>query len=298
MTLDRRVATEYIRCLWPKLVTQEMQILEGLINGITIDGRIAPDEVPALQGWCRRYEHVREMRPFSEIIARIEDAIADGVIDDEDRADILWLCQRFSRSKLFFNSIATDIQRLQGMLSGIAADQVIAPDELSLLQSWVAEHVHLQGYWPYDEIDSLLQSTLKDGVISPQEHQILLDFCADLLVRTTDSEQRPREKLLRRIVCATNPKIIFPNQVFCLAGHPERGSSSELAEVIRELGGRLAEQVDMEVHYLVIGARGGEVWALSFYGRKVEAALSLRRRGVPLKIVHEHDFWDAVSWAR
>jgi hypothetical protein len=277
-----------------------MQILLGLINGIAIDGSIGPDELPSLEGWCRRHDHLRAMKPFSEIISKIEAVLADGVIDDEDRADLNWLCQRFSRPNLFFNSITADIQRLQGLVAGIVADRVIAESELKLLQSWLADHHHLKGYWPYDEIDSLVQATLDRGRINENGRQALLHFCSDFLASAADLAvgPRPREKLLRRVVCAAQPEIIFPYRVFCIAGAPQRSSRDELASEITELGGRVVGDIDKEVHYLVVGARGGECWALSFYGRKIEAALALRRQGIPLQIVHEVDLWDAASRAR
>jgi hypothetical protein len=100
------------------------------------------------------------------------------------------------------------------------------------------------------------------------------------------------------VVCASRPEIIFPYRVFCIAGAPQRSSRDELETEIVELGGKVVGSVNREVHYLVVGARGGECWALSFYGRKIEAALALRREGVPLQIVHEVDLWDAASRAR
>ncbi len=45
---------------------------------------------------------------------------------------------------------------------------------------------------------------------------------------------------------------------------------------------------------VIIGANGNPTWAYACYGRKIEAAIRLRRIGHPLLIVHEIDFWDAT----
>lgn len=49
-----------------------------------------------------------------------------------------------------------------------------------------------------------------------------------------------------------------------------------------------------KLNYLVIGAEGNPCWAFACYGRKVEKAVELRKKGVRVVIVHENDFHDAV----
>jgi hypothetical protein len=50
-----------------------------------------------------------------------------------------------------------------------------------------------------------------------------------------------------------------------------------------------------ELDYLIVAAERSLSWAFSCYGRKVEAAMALRRAGARLAIVHETDFWDAAA---
>jgi hypothetical protein len=50
-----------------------------------------------------------------------------------------------------------------------------------------------------------------------------------------------------------------------------------------------------ELDYLIVAAERNLCWAFSCYGRKVEAAMDLRKSGTRLTIVHENDFWDAVA---
>ena len=53
--------------------------------------------------------------------------------------------------------------------------------------------------------------------------------------------------------------------------------------------------VAKQTEFLVISAKGNPCWAFSCYGRKVEKAVKLRKKGHAIVIVHESDFWDAVE---
>ena len=63
---------------------------------------------------------------------------------------------------------------------------------------------------------------------------------------------------------------------------------------MRELGGQPHGNVTSKLNYLVIGAEGNPCWAFACYGRKVEKAVELRKKGVRVVIVHENDFHDGV----
>jgi hypothetical protein len=59
-------------------------------------------------------------------------------------------------------------------------------------------------------------------------------------------------------------------------------------------GGWTHRNVTQDVTYVVVFDEGNPHWAFSCYGRKVEKAYTLRRKGHPISIVHEIDFWDAL----
>ncbi len=288
---------EYYHYTLPQQIDKEIHQLEGLIKGISIDGKIKRPEIAAVKGWCDRHSIVRTKSPFNEIIPLIYQAIEDGVLDEEERQDILWLCQQFTTPNTYFSAITSDMQRLHGMLAGIAADGLIEEQELRGLEKWLEDHQHLKGYWPFDEIDSLIISVMADGEIDEQEHTLLLKFCNEFLSSTANLVlQTPiQEDLLRDGVCAACPEISFSERLFCLTGRSSRCSKSEIVQTVSQLGGFVSPNMKRDVDYLVIGAEGSNCWAFSCYGRKVEAAVRLRRDGLPVQIIHEHDFWDAVE---
>ena len=69
----------------------------------------------------------------------------------------------------------------------------------------------------------------------------------------------------------------------------------ELAQIIEELKGIACNSVKQDPDYPVIGAGANPCWAYVCYGRKVEQAVELRKKGMKLLVVHENDFLDAAS---
>ena len=47
--------------------------------------------------------------------------------------------------------------------------------------------------------------------------------------------------------------------------------------------------------YLVYGAAGNQCWAYSYYGRKVEKVIEMRKSGYKTLMVHENYFGDAYE---
>jgi hypothetical protein len=283
---------------------RSVQTLTGIVAGISIDGRLNAAEVAELLNWCREYSDLLGRSPFNELKAKLDEALADGVIDPEEQEDLLWVCQNLSPDSPFYDEITQDVQRLHGLMHGIMADGEINVDEARGLQDWVDEHSHLKGMYPYDELDSLLTAALKDGRIDEQEQETLKEFFDDFVEysfakRAGDEASRVRTGLTRERkiagICAVCPDVSFDGNVFTFTGSSMKGPRRKLVEQVAKLGGRFSENVTRETQYLVVGAGGNPCWAFSCYGRKVEKAMEQRKVGVPIVIVHESDFWDAVT---
>ncbi|RPI99888.1 MAG: NAD-dependent DNA ligase, partial [Deltaproteobacteria bacterium] len=82
---------------------------------------------------------------------------------------------------------------------------------------------------------------------------------------------------------------------FCFTGASSRYKRSELKDIVIRFGGKCTNNVAKFLDYLVIGAEGNPCWAYACYGRKVEAAVKLRKEGHKLLLVHENDFHDAIA---
>lgn len=287
----------YVRYTGRPMMDKAINTLLGLVEGVAIDGAINPKERSVLNLWLEEHSNYKTKHPFNELIPLVERTISDSFIDNEERQDILWLCERL-KSTRFYDETTADLQILQGFLGGVAADGEVTEEELSGLRAWLDDHDYLRRCYPYDEVDSLITSVLKDGSISPDEHKALQSFFGEFITvldnRTITSPVVSLERSLQG-VCAVCPEIIFQDSSFCFTGESSRFTRNEFHGLITRLGGTACPSVTKKLDYLVIGADGNPCWAYACYGRKVEKAIELRKSGSRVLLVHEHDFHDAIA---
>lgn len=272
--------------------------LLGLLEGIAIDGKVTSGEVAMLHMWLADHQDVASRHPYSEIVPALTSAVADGVLDPEEREDLAWLCRRLTSTE-FYDMVTADLQRLHALVGGIASDGTISVEEMRGLSRWMAEHEHLKTCWPYDEIETLTTKVLVDGHIDEVEHRMLLDFFTEFLaVLDERTIVRPvafdgPEQLIGAL-CAVAPSVSFAERTFCFTGASSKYKRADFEALVRSLGGEALPGVTAKLHYLVIGAEGNPCWTFACYGRKVEKAVALRRKGLRVVILHENDFHDAV----
>lgn len=293
---DGPIEDACLRFNGPRRLERAINTLSGIVQGIAADGVVKPGEVERLQGWVRAHREFADRHPFCEVIPLLDRILADGVVDDEELADLQWLTERISSENGRWDDITADMQELQGFLQGVLADGRINEAELTKLSEWVDARCHLRACWPYDELESVIAEVMRDGRIDDQEHEALLQFFGDF-VQTSGRRAvgaLDRESTVSG-VCAYDPPIIFDTKLFCFTGKSDRGSRSQLASIVQELGGRFNNGLRNDTNYLVVGANGNPCWAYACYGRKIEDAVARRKQGQQLLVVHEFDFWDRVS---
>ena len=292
MNIDYR---PYYRFTGRARLEKALNALIGLIEGIAIDGVINDREVAYVGAWLNDHRELQYSHPFTELMPVVKAAIADGILTEDERQNILWLCERL-KSAEFFDVATADMQRLHGLMGGIAADGEIKESELRGLADWLYEHEHLKTCWPYEEVESVITSVLRDKTILASSHDLLLNFFSEF---TAVDENRARESSHKALstpaVCAVCPDVTFEGKVFAFTGSSAKYSRDEFREIVEQLGGTFATSVSKKLDYLIIGADGNPCWAYSCYGRKVEMAVALRKAGARILLVHENDFQDALA---
>lgn len=275
-----------------------MHMLEGIVRGITLDGRISDDEMLVLNTWIEENAEYANRHPFTEVIPRLQEIMHQVVLDEEERADLLWFCNQFTTEGTCFDEVTADLQVLHGLMGGMVADSKITEEELRSLRTWLDDKPHLQGCWPFEEMSAIVTGVLADGRIDSREHEIMLSFCADVMAfmnhRAIDCPICTDSVSIGG-VCSADPQIRFDGRRFCFTGKPKRGTKQVLQTAVLEKQGVIEQRVVQALDYLIVGADGNECWAYSAYGRKVEQAITMRKQGSRLLIVHEFDFWDAVE---
>lgn len=289
---------EYRRFTGKSELEKSVNSLAGLIEGITIDSEINESEMIFLQAWLDEHQEIEHRHPYNELIPVVRGAIADGKLTEDEKQDVLWLCSRLTASE-FYDAATADMQRLHAILGGIAADGKVSEAELNGLSDWLADHEHLRTRWPYDEVDSLITDVLQDKKIDEKEHRMLLgyfsEFTSLLDDRTITSPPVAESDGTIVGVCAVCPTIEFDGSTFAFTGASFKYKRTDFADVVRAQGGVVLPGVSAKLTYLIVGAEGNPCWAYACYGRKVEQAVQLRRKGIRIVLVHENDFHDAVA---
>jgi D-ribose pyranose/furanose isomerase RbsD len=285
-------------------IHKAINILAGILEGIKIDNDLSGEEIEEVINWCNLHRHIQSKHPFSEIFQVIDRAMEDNVIEIEEIEDILWVCKNIVRTGEFdqyYNVITSSIQQLEGILHGLLADNILLDTEVMELSSWMEDHDFLKGTYPFDEIDSLLTSTLQDGVISEDEKNMLRAFFSNFIdtrmsTHINEFEVRAlQDKYSVSGICSVSPEIIFENKTFCFTGTSSKGTRNEISEIIKNKGGEFNNTVTKKTDYLIVGGEGNPCWAFSCYGRKVEKAVLMRKEGSNILIIHESDFWDEIN---
>jgi hypothetical protein len=274
----------------PQRIDKAMHVLEGILIGMASDGVIINKEINLLRQWLKEYEDISQKNPFKEACELLYKALADGVLDEDEKKDLLWFCNRFTTTNNYFDQITSDLQKLHGILGGILSDGIISKEELGSLNKWLEENEHLKGNWPFDELEVLIMEVLKDGVINADEHKFL-----DTKIHKSISY--PLNEVEKPImgICAVCPDVKIAGKTFCFTGKFKNIPRKNLELIVSEYGGIFSEKLTKNVDYLIIGADGNQSWAYSCYGRKVEQAIQYRKEGNQIIIAHEYDFLDAIK---
>lgn len=274
-----------------------LNTLEGIIEGISIDKQLNSKEIEELKFWCNINAVLIKKQPYNDLFLTISSALADGVLTLEEKEDILWLSKRLHSDGLYYDAVTTKLQKLQGILHGIVADEKITKEELDGLCDWLADNEQLATYYPYDEIYSLVTAVLKDGVVTKEEEEMLKAFFMQF-VAIKQAGNAPSTEALQNIeelgICALAPDVEFPDKLFCFTGKSTKASRTQIACIVEDLGGTYNDRVTNDTNYLIIGNNGSPCWAFSCYGRKVEKAVNLRKQGKNIVLVNEVDFWDCI----
>ena len=273
--------------------------LKGILMGINLDKVVNEQEINELRKWVTAHNNLIHRNPFNEFMTIIEETLSNKIPPAETIEDLFWLCQKYEGDNYYYNAVTTDLQTLQGLCHGILADGVITEKEVYDLNIWLEENGHLNTYYPYDEIRSLLLSIVSDNKIDEEEIIVLKAYFKQFVKLEDAGVRRQIESETSEItlagLCTSEPNLEFEGKTFCITGVLKRGNRETLQNDIRKLGGIPTESISKKTDYLIVGDNGNPAWAFSCYGRKVEKALSLRKEGHTITLIHEFDFADIVD---
>ena len=207
-------------------ILKTFETLHGLIEGISADGRIHPREIEALRYWVQDNDHLRARKPFGEIVDVIRSALMDGAITHDELEDIRYVCTKVLST---FGPSAIEgtgqIQRLHGVVSGIASDGEIHPEEWKFLSKWLRENAALKGSWPYDEIEALISKHARSEELSLVEREVITHYLNDFCglngnLALTHPLNEPGMAITG--ICAVCPEVSIVEKTFCITGESQK----------------------------------------------------------------------------
>lgn len=285
---------EYMGVTRPARIEKALLTLQGLLAGVGVDG-LDLGSRQLLLAWADDHRDVERSHPFSNILPCLRRAIADGVLDEEEHAELSWMCTAWMPESTRFRPGTSEMQELHGLLGGIAADGRITDAESDLLVEWLDGHQHVSDIWPYQDVARMLTEALRDGIIDDREREELVSFFAEF-TRTADHRVISQRAVASAVgPCAIDPQVKFKGRSFVFTGASAHGTRKELEAIIRRMGGGIGNVHD-DLDYLVVGANGNPTWAYSCLGRKLEDVMARVAAGrASTVIVFEPDFWRAVA---
>ena len=179
---------------------------------------------------------------------------------------------------------------LLGIARGLLADEKLSDDEIHFLSRWLEERYWIASEFPGNVIHERIRDVLEDGVITEEERSHLVDTL-NLLIENR-LEDLAEQVDLTELWFDEVGLIRFDKARFCLTGNFVYGPKSVCQTAIERRGGKVMPSVSDEAQFLVVGALGVDEWRDGGLGAEIEAAMRLRARGEPVKIIPE-DCWVA-----
>lgn len=300
MDLDRTVPSRDFKekiILAKNQVVKRATILTGIIAGIEADGFINEAELASLKKWINDLEFfIYGNKLFRKLSEHLKAAIEDSFLDETERSDILDICDTII-SGSFYSAVFFRLQELEGFLSGIAMDGAINDLEIQRLSEWLDENEDvLKGSFPFDEVFTIVTQILSDGHMDSQEERRLLNVIRALT--ETFEANRDNDHLMsilsERNLYQIDPDIQIHGRHFVITGVSKSRPRRVIKEAIIDQGGQVKSNISNLTDYLIICADKNEHWGLSGYGRKIEAAIKIRKEGGRICIAHEFDLFDRL----
>ena len=188
---------------------------------------------------------------------------------------------RFNRKNIQDRQIDT----LIGLSKGITADGKVNQAEAEFLLSWLVQNRQASNNPLILNLLQKVSAMLEDGVLNQEESSELLGILHKIAGESSEIGELAKTSTLP--VNDPPPEIVFEGNSFLFTGTCAFGTRSQCAEATEALGGIIANSVNKNLNYLVLGTYVTDSWAHESFGRKIQKAIEYRESGIPIVIVTE-----------
>lgn len=183
---------------------------------------------------------------------------------------------------------------LLGLVRGILADNILNPQEILALNSWLRNHGELLHEWPANVIADRVQAILADGVITQQETEDLAETLSRVLGWGFGAQEHvhPWVEILSQTPV---PEVIVPGRSFLLSGKFLYGPRERCDSVTLECGGLTDRALNGALDYVVVGALTQTTPPEKESSALIADALSMQSSGHAITVVPEQAWHAALE---
>jgi len=261
--------------------------LRGLLYGITADEKLTDSELLFLDVWLRNQEYLKNDGDVIDLLDLIGDILKDEVVTADELEELNNLVTDILDYKTVEGAgVAAQVNELVGLITGIAADNVIEDSEIELLVTWIENNPEIKEEWPATELIARLNVILEDGVITQEEREDLLETIK-MITGVRFEETGLAHGFSTEFLEDQVEGIDHIDRCFCFTGKFVSGPRKVMEKTATEKGGSVKSSVTKAVDYLVIGTLASRDWRFSSHGGKIEQALKLKDKGSSIQIITE-----------
>ncbi|WP_085318250.1 BRCT domain-containing protein [Derxia lacustris] len=192
----------------------------------------------------------------------------------------------------FKNDLNRSLGALVGIAQGLLCDGVLNDDEIRFLDRWLVANESLSLTWPGDVLHARVRAVLADGVIAEEERAYLVATLQSLIGGSLEELAEPTH--VTALAFDHTAEVTFEGRRFVLTGDFVFGPRKTCSRVIELHGGEVASSITRKVDYVVVGGLGSPEWKHGSFGIKIETAMQLRRDGLPIALVQEDQWANAI----
>ncbi len=268
--------------------------LKGILEGVVADQRLSEQELLFLDVWLRSQGEIAKDGDVVDLLDLTGDILRDGYITSEELDDLNQLIADIVEYRqLDHATVENRINELLGLLTGIAADGVLNESEITMLCDWRDASAEMSAVWPAGVLITRLNEILKDGVITAEESADLLETIRQITGQRFE-ETGVAHGLSTEFLEDAIDALTHQGQCFCFTGKFAVGPRTAVESTAQRLGATVRGDVTNDVTVLVIGSLASRDWRFSSHGRKIEKAVRLKEKGLPLVIVTERTWLQFV----
>ncbi|MGM7369438.1 BRCT domain-containing protein, partial [Acinetobacter baumannii] len=229
----------------------------GFFEGLFLDGRVRLQEIEALIKWVEQYPDAVTVPHFEPLYQVLLKAAEDPQFLLANHQEVQTHLDLFKNSK-YFKEHTCDVQRLHGVLAGLACDSDYTDDEVLALNAWLDRYDYLKDDPIYKEIIVALNHVRILNRVSGDTKEVLRLTLGKYIqlnnfglpqVRVSSTEDNKNPDFYHG-----NVELI--GKTICLTGASARYSKAEWKKVIESQGGIFKDDLTKTVDYLVICNKG------------------------------------------